>query len=162
MPSQPVVARDIMVTRLITLRPDMEVFDAIEMLLKYRISGAPVVDEAGHFMGVFSEGNAINLLLDSARDEAETVPIEGYIDRLAPTVTPETDLLTIAQTFQRVTARRLPVLDNRRLVGQVSRRDLLKAAGRLVEMGRSEASSVLYLTGDMAESDSGVLMHGHA
>ena len=39
-----VTARDFMVKRLVTLRPDMDVLNAVQMLLKNRISGAPVVD----------------------------------------------------------------------------------------------------------------------
>ena len=53
-----IVARDIMVKRLITLSPDMDVFKAIDLLLKHRISGAPVVDENNMLIGIFSERTA--------------------------------------------------------------------------------------------------------
>ena len=49
------VASDIMVTRLVKLNPDTDVFKAIEILVKNRISGAPVVDDDGKLVGVFSE-----------------------------------------------------------------------------------------------------------
>ena len=51
----PAVAQDIMVTNLVTLAPSMDVFDAIDLLLKNRVSGAPVIDDQGEFLGVFSE-----------------------------------------------------------------------------------------------------------
>ena len=51
MTKQPTMARDIMATKLITLTPEMDVFDAIDRLLKNHISGAPVVDESGSHVG---------------------------------------------------------------------------------------------------------------
>jgi CBS domain-containing protein len=160
MNANPVVARDIMVTKLITLDPEMDAFQAIDVLLKNRISGAPVVDTAGNYLGVFSERCCISLLLSAAYDGAPTSTIRPFIDTNAPTISPETDLLTIAQTFLSTTARRLPVLEEGRLVGQVSRRDLLKAAHRLLDMGQSEGSSVLYLSGLSDPSESSILVLG--
>lgn len=163
MPSaNPVVARDLMVSRLITLDPDMDVFEAIDVLLKNRISGAPVVDRDGNYLGVFSERCSISLLLSAAYDGAPTSTIRPFVDATAETISPETDLLTIAQTFLSTTSRRLPVLENGRLVGQVSRRDLLKAAHRLLDMGQSEGSSVLYLSGLSDPSESSILVLGRA
>lgn len=160
MNANPVVARDIMVTKLITLDPEMDAFEAIDVLLQNRISGAPVVDAAGNYLGVFSERCCISLLLSSAYDGAPTSTIRPFIDADAPTISPETDLLTIAQTFLSTTTRRLPVLEGGRLVGQVSRRDLLKASRRLLDMGKSEGSSVLYLSGLSDPSESSILVLG--
>lgn len=146
---KPTLARDIMISRLITLRPDMDVFDAIEQLVKHQISGAPVVDDAGHFVGVFSERCSISLLLAATYDRAPTNRIEPFIERDVATISPDTDLLTIAERFLNTDHRRLPVLDNGRLVGQISRRDVLKAAQRLLEQPvvLVEESNLLYLSG---------------
>lgn len=158
--TQPVVARDIMVRRLITFRPEMDLFDAIESLLKNRISGAPVVDDEGTYLGVFSERSSISLLLSAAYDGAPTNRIASFVDRDAETIHPETDLLTIAQTFLGTPYRRLPVVEDGRLLGQVSRRDLLRAANRLLDMGQSEGSSVLYLSGLDDPTESSILVRG--
>lgn len=160
MPVNPVVARDIMVTRLITLRPDMDVFEAIDVLIKNRISGAPVVSDSGEYVGVFSERCSISLLLAAAYDGVPTNKIDQFIDRDAPTITPETDLLSIAQAFLGTTSRRLPVLQGDHIIGQVSRRDLLRAAHRLLDMGSSEGSSVLYLSGLNDPTESSILVRG--
>ena len=50
-----IVARDIMVTKLVTLLPEQDVFLGIETLIRHKISGAPVVDDGGNLIGVFSE-----------------------------------------------------------------------------------------------------------
>ena len=154
MSSIPTVARDIMVTRLVTLRPDMDVFDAIDRLLKNQISGAPVVDDAGQFIGVFSERCSISLLLAANYEGAPTNRIEPFMERDCVTVSPETDLLTIAERFLNSDQRRLPVLDHGRLVGQISRRDVLKAAHALLRCApRRDEPSLLYLSGIVERKD---------
>ncbi len=147
MPSQPVIARDIMVTSLIKLSPHMDLFDAIDKLLKYRISGAPVVDNHGNYLGVFSERSSISLLMSAIYDGVPTNEIARFVDRDAETVTEDTDLLTVAQKLMNTHYRRLPVLDeDGKLVGQISRRDVLKAARALLKMSDPSSSTILYLS----------------
>jgi CBS domain-containing protein len=149
-----------MVTNLVTLSPETEVFEAIETLLRNQISGAPVVDADGRYHGVFSERSSISLLLASAYEGTPLCQIEAFIDRDVPTIEPETDLFAIAQKFLTATTRRLPVLEGGRLVGQISRRDVLKAANKLLEMRPTEGSNVLYLSGLRDSSDSAILVRG--
>jgi CBS domain-containing protein len=59
------IASDLMTTKLVTLSPCCDVFSAIDLLLKNRISGAPVVDEAGDFLGVFSERSAMEVVVNA-------------------------------------------------------------------------------------------------
>lgn len=156
MTSKPTLARDIMVTKLITLRPDMDVFDAIDRLLKHQISGAPVVDGSGGFVGVFSERCSISLLVAANYDGAPTNRIEPFVERDVATISPDTDLLTIAERFLNSNQRRLPVLDGGRLVGQVSRRDVLRAARKLLQQSPvpgPDESSLLYLSGVVERKD---------
>ncbi|MBX3439181.1 MAG: CBS domain-containing protein [Planctomycetaceae bacterium] len=154
MTKHPTTARDIMATNLVTLTPDTDVFDAIDRLLKHKISGAPVVDREGSFVGVFSEHCSISLLVAAVYDSAPTNRIGAFVDRDVATIEPETDLLTIAERFLNTHQRRLPVLDEQgRLVGQISRRDMLKAAHSLLDLVPVHESSTLYLSGIMERKD---------
>lgn len=153
MTKPPTIARDIMVTNLVTLTPEMDVFDAIDRLLKNKISGAPVVDTDGSFVGVFSEQCSISLLVAAAYDNAPTNRIDRFVDRDVATIEPETDLLAIAERFINSHQRRLPVLENGRLVGQISRRDVLKAARALLQLAPTKESSTLYLSGVIDKKD---------
>jgi len=155
MTKQPTMARDIMATKLVTLSPEMDVFHAIDRLLKNHISGAPVVDRAGEFIGVFSEQCSISLLVAAAYDGTPTNHIDPFVDRDVATVEPETDLLTIAERFLNTHQRRLPVLDDGQLVGQISRRDVLKAAHALLHMApvTVRESSTLYLSSVVERKD---------
>jgi CBS domain-containing protein len=143
----PVVAKDIMVTKLVTLSPDMDVYDAISRLLSSRISGAPVVDEQRQFLGVFSEKCCMSILVKAAYEQLPTTKIAPFMDTDARTITEEADLLTIAQIFTHTHYRRLPVLRDGMLVGQISRRDVLHAAHGMISVAPNKEAALLYLSG---------------
>ncbi|MCA9233365.1 MAG: CBS domain-containing protein [Planctomycetales bacterium] len=141
-------ARDFMVTRLVTLSPEMDVIEAVQRLLKNRISGAPVVDTDGTFLGVFSEKCSMHVILDAAYDQLPSNKVQLFMDTDAQTIEPDTHLLSIAQVFLLTGYRRLPVVEHGKLVGQVSRRDVIKASLGLLRKpsSRAEGSSLLYLS----------------
>ncbi len=143
-----VSARDFMVTRLVTLRPEMDVLEAVQRLLKNRISGAPVVDAEGNYLGIFSEKCSMHVLLDAAYEQLPSNEVRLFMDTDAQTIDPDTHLLSIAQVFLLTSFRRLPVLEDGKLIGQVSRRDVIRASLDLLKRPRSraEGSSLLYLS----------------
>jgi len=121
-------AKDCMNTSLITVAPDCDVFDAISQLLTNRISGLPVVDNSGQFRGVFSERSAMRVLIDLTWNQMSRGPVSAWMDSdRARTVTEQTLLTELRTRFSETHYRRLPVLSHGRLVGQISRRDVLRA-----------------------------------
>ncbi len=127
-------AREIMTRKLVTLRPDMAVFDAATLLLKHKISGAPVVDVDGHLLGLISEFDMLRAVASAdfemdSHDSIETV--EQLMSREPHTVSAETGLFALAHEFVTRRVRRFPVVENGKLIGQVSRRDALQAAVEL-------------------------------
>ena len=140
------LARDIMVSRLITLKPDRDVFDAIGHLLKHRISGAPVVDDQRNFLGVFSERYCMSVLIESAHEQLPTAKIAAFMNTDVGRAIPEdTKLLDIAQIFLYTHYRRLPVLRDGKLVGLICRRDVLRAAHKLSTAAREQKAAKMYL-----------------
>ncbi|WP_146511298.1 CBS domain-containing protein [Thalassoglobus neptunius] len=139
-------ARHIMTRRVITVTPDQDLFEVIGLLVKNKISGAPVVDRNGRYLGVFSEKSSISLLMDAAERGTPTNRIESFVDTNAATVTPDTGLWSIAQIFMTSHYRRLPVIESGRVIGLISRRDVLKAAHALMEPIEPLDSGVLYLS----------------
>lgn len=141
--NRPITARDMMRRNLVTLDPEMDVLAAIDVLLRHRISGAPVVDQWGKFLGIFSEKSSLQFVIDAAYDSLPSANLMRFVDTEPPTINEDTDLLTIAQTFLDASCRRLPVLDqDGRLLGQLSRRDLLQAARTVMDDSRYEAPKV--------------------
>jgi CBS domain-containing protein len=147
-PRESVLAKDIMVTKLITLTADMDALEAIRKLLHHHVSGAPVVDGEGNYLGVFSEKNAMRFLLDLAYEQLPSSQVSAFMDTtMERTIGEETDLLTIAETFLNTDYRRLPVLRGTKLVGQISRRDALEAALKVIDKHpQAREKSLLYLS----------------
>ncbi|MGE3314158.1 MAG: CBS domain-containing protein [Planctomycetaceae bacterium] len=148
----PLRARDIMVTDLVIVPPQMDVFEAIGILLKHRISGAPVVDEDGRYLGVFSEKCSMSALVESAYEQLPTTELFAYMDTEAMTIEEETDLLAIMEIFETTRFRRLPVVRDGKLCGQISRRDVLCAVHSL-RMSAPDREQVLRHLAAMVAQD---------
>ena len=126
------LVREFMKRDLITLSKDQDVFQAIDHILERRISGAPVVDEAGSFLGIFSEKTAMRVLVAALYDQVPGTNVGSYMNLDRNRIIEEDDtLLDVARKFQQTPYRRLPILNGTRLVGQVSRRDVLRAEHRI-------------------------------
>lgn len=141
-----VVARDFMTRRLVKLRPEMDLFKAIDILVKKKISGAPVVNEDGELLGVFSEKCCMQALIDGAYDQLPTNRVGAFMDKDPQVITEDTRLLSIAQVFLISPRRRLPVVKNNKLVGQVSRRDVIRMAATNFTSPVQRESTLLYLS----------------
>lgn len=127
-----VVARDIMARKLITLSPDMGIYDAIDRLLSCKISGAPVVKH-GKLVGILSEKDCLNVLLQLVLHELpNSKPVSAYMTKDVRTIDEDLDILSIGSLFVSKPYRRLPVVDDTGvLVGQISRRDVLAAIPKM-------------------------------
>lgn len=126
--------REIMARALVTLRPDVTTAEAAEVFLEHGISGAPVVDAEGHLLGLLSEYDCLRAVASAeyqmdVHDSAELV--SERMTTKCHTVEPDLDLFGLAHEFVRLRVRRFPVLEGGQLVGQVSRRDALRAAVKL-------------------------------
>ena len=123
-------ASEVMVKKLVTLRPDMQVSEATRLLLKHKISGAPVVDADGCLLGLLSEFDCLRALTSSEYNldaHDDLVRVADLMTETTHTISPEMDLFAIAHEFVTLRIRRLPVVDGDELLGQVSRRDVLLA-----------------------------------
>jgi len=147
-------AADIMTRRLVTLDPEMDVFKAIRLLMKNRISGVPVVDTNGKLLGMFTEKSALEVMVDAAYEGLPANLVGAFMDEPADTITEETGMLSMAQVFLNKQTRRLPVLKDGKLVGQVSRRDVIGATTKMIRKSPSREKSLLYLSAlrEMEES----------
>jgi CBS domain-containing protein len=137
-------AADIMRIKLITLRPELPIFDAIGILLKNSISGAPVLDGDGMLVGICSELDCLRVLTAGefyADDHREEGHVADYMTTDFHTVEPHDDIYRLAQFFLTHSVRRLPVMDGDELVGQLSRRDVLRA---MEELGKQRTARKHY------------------
>lgn len=149
-------AKHLMSTGLLAFAPETDAFEAIQQLIKHRVSGAPVVDSDGRYLGVFSEKTSMKMLLDAIYEQRPTDNVGSHMDpddgRL---INEQTDFLTITRTFLYTVYRRLPVVEDGILVGQVSRREVLQTAQVMRGTGSIHAgSSGSQRVADVIDSDS--------
>jgi CBS domain-containing protein len=119
-----------MVTDMVTLRPDQPIDEAIDLLLDKEISGACVIDEQRRVVGILTEKDCLRLVIDSAYDNFpyRTRTVRDYMSDEVRVISIDKDLIDVAYEFLNSHFRRFPVVHNGRLVGQMSRRDILRAA----------------------------------
>ena len=126
MPKQTVT--DIMARSEMTLSPETNIYRAVQLLLNHRLSGAPVVDAEGRLVGILTEKDCLKALAAEAFDGLPEGHVQDYMTRDVDTVTPTASLYDIVGRFLGKTYRKVPVVDDQgRVIGQVSRRDTLRA-----------------------------------
>jgi CBS domain-containing protein len=146
-------ASDVMTREIISVRPDTTVAEAIRMMLDNRISGLPVIDEAGRLVGILTEGDLLRrgetgterhrprwleILMGPGRLAEEYVRTHGrkigeVMTRDPVSVTPDTSLKEIVELMERRRIKRFPVLDGEVPVGIISRADLLRGLAGALE-----------------------------
>jgi predicted transcriptional regulator len=122
--------KDYMATKLICYHPEQGIYEVIDSMLKHKISGAPVLDDAGTLVGIISEQDCLKEVIDVSYHNLPTseAKVKNYMTKDVQTIDASKDVLEVAQAFLNSNYRRFPVIENGRLVGQVSRRDILRAA----------------------------------
>lgn len=119
--------RDYMATEVVTVSPDMEILRAMELLLERRFSGAPVVDEGGRLVGVLSKKDCLRAALNGSYHQEWGGVVADYMSKSVETLDANLDLVSAAERFLASHYRRFPVMEDGRMVGQISRADLLNA-----------------------------------
>lgn len=121
------LVKDYMSANLITFTPDMGVLRAISLLTEKGVSGAPVVDKLGDLIGILSEKDCLRVALTASYHEESAGKVADYMQPVVKTVDANASIAEVATMFLQHEYRRYPVLKDNRLVGQISRRDVLKA-----------------------------------
>jgi CBS domain-containing protein len=144
-------AHQIMSRNVITVRPDTSIVDAAKLMLEHHISGLPVLDKDGALVGIVSEGDFLRrseigtqrkrsrwlqFLVGPGRAANEFVQqsgrkVEDVMACEPVTVTEDTPLEELVSLMEKHDVKRLPVLRNDRLVGIVTRANLLQAVASL-------------------------------
>ena len=125
------LVRNYMAGRLVTFKPDTDVLDALHELVQHRIAGAPVVDDQGVLVGMLSETDCLKVALNAGYYGDWGGPVADFMSPDVETIDADMNIVDLAQKFLTTGFRRFPVLRNNRLVGQISRRDVLRALSEL-------------------------------
>ena len=155
-PMSKLKVRDLMTTQVVTLRPDDTVKKAVIKFALDNISGAPVVDNRNHLLGILSENDVLNIILNyqvrleadnssdvmlnypmdsameegklkSISDEISNMVISDIMKRTVLTTSPDTTIMEVLRAMIEMKVNRLPVVEKGVLVGIISRGDIIFA-----------------------------------
>jgi len=113
-----------MTTKLVTVKADTPIYDATKLLADYEISGMPVVDDSSNLIGILSEWDVLNLLTEQVVDSEMTV--EKFMTKDVISFQESDSAIIVSEFFHKSHKRRVPVTNNGKLVGVVSRHDIIK------------------------------------
>ena len=119
-----------MTRKLITFKPDTPMSEVIDTLLEKRITGAPVVNDKGELVGLIDDKDCLNMLVGGAyyNHPVEKDTVSSYTSNVMKTISDKSSIVDVANIFLHTPYKRLLVMDDRgKLVGQISRRDILRA-----------------------------------
>ncbi|MDC7996625.1 CBS domain-containing protein [Gilvibacter sediminis] len=121
---------DYMTRKLITFRPDQPVLEVMNTLIKNKISGGPVVNDKGELVGIISEGDCMKQISESRyyNQPMDNITVEQHMATDVETIDGDLNVFDAAQRFVNSKRRRFPIVENGKLVGQISQKDVLKAA----------------------------------
>ncbi|MEE8334445.1 MAG: CBS domain-containing protein [Alphaproteobacteria bacterium] len=120
-----------MSTELVTFAPDFDLHHAIKLLLARGISGAPVVDDTGRLVGILTKRDCLKLAFSASYHKEWAGKVSEYMTRDVEAVEAGTDIVEVAELFLTKPFHRFPVMQNDRLVGVITRHDILQALDKL-------------------------------
>ena len=115
-------AKDIMTENVLTVHRSASIYDAIQILVEHEITGLPVVDDSGLMVGIISEKDMLKELYDV---EDRGGHVEEFMTRIVTTFDHDESVLEICNCFIRSPFRRVPILENGKVVGIISRSDII-------------------------------------
>ncbi len=116
------IIRDIMSKSVVSIRPESTMIDAVKILTKHHLSGAPVVSAQGELVGFISEPNLMDVLFDK---DVRTEQVSEFMSRNVHVAHPDDAISSAASMFSIYGVRRLPIVEDGHLIGVLTRRDLL-------------------------------------
>ena len=125
-----VLVKDIMTTNLVLFTVEQSIHEVMNSFIKNKISGGPVVDDRGKLIGVISEADCMKEVSDSRYFNMPILDksVGHFMTKEVETLPASMTLFDAASRFHETSRRRFPVLDNNKLVGQISRKDIVIAA----------------------------------
>lgn len=129
----PILVTDYMTKKLITFSPEQSILEVMELFAKYNISGGPVLDSNGFLVGIISEADCMKQISESRYFNQPILDksVEKFMTKNVETIPHDISIFDAAGVFHKNNRRRLPVMKEGILIGQISRKDIVTAALKL-------------------------------
>ncbi len=119
------LVKDVMTRDIVTVSANVVIDVAIDLMLRENVSGLPVVDSNGDLLGLITEYDVL-CLYDRQQTGNDFASCKRFMTRDVQTIQQDAWVQTAAKIFKAASLRRLLVVDGKRLVGILSRRDVLR------------------------------------
>jgi len=117
--------RDLMTTDVVAVAPTTSVRDAARMMFRYRVSGLPVVDPDDHVLGIITEGDFLAMELERAEKGTAPETVEEVMSHSVLSVEPGLEVIEAARFMHTNDVKRVLVIEDDRMVGIISRFDIV-------------------------------------
>ncbi|WP_461520408.1 CBS domain-containing protein [Porticoccus sp.] len=132
--------KDYMLHNPVKVNQNDDLFVAIDLIITNKISGVCVVDDDNNLVGVLSEVDCLKAILTARYNQETSVgPVQGVMTREVYAVTSTADIIDIAQEMLKRGFRRCPVVENGKLVGQITCRQLLNGVRKFAATTKKSA-----------------------
>tara|TARA_B100001093_G_scaffold209234_1_gene200976 strand:+ start:135 stop:602 length:468 start_codon:yes stop_codon:yes gene_type:complete len=120
---------DVMTKNLVVFSPEDSIFEVMRKFIRHKISGGPVVNKRGAIIGVISEADLMKEISDSRYFNMPIIDktVRHFMNKNVQTIQSSFSIFEAASLFHKTSRRRFPVVENSNLVGQISRKDIVKA-----------------------------------
>lgn len=120
------IVREHMDRHVATLRPETDILDAVAFLLEKRVTGAPVVDKTGRLVGILTEKDCLRLIAAGIDGDLPRASVASIMTPNPEFIPPDMDVYYVAGLFLKRDFRRFPVVEDGKLVGAITRFDILR------------------------------------
>jgi CBS domain-containing protein len=124
------LVRDLMTTDVVAVGPGASIRDAARLMFRYRVSGVPVVDMDDHVLGIITEGDFLAMEIERLETGAVPTEVSAVMSKSVRTIPPEMDVTGAARFMQAQDVKRLVVASDGKMVGIISRFDIVSAFTR--------------------------------
>ena len=131
--------KDYMCANKCTFTPDMDILRAIHHMLESQISGAPVIDQHGNMIGFLSEKDCMQVALNAGYQQSGAAGrVSEFMTNGVQTIDVETPIIEVAEMFLGSSFKRFPVVSDNRLVGTITRQNILRALAYISSPGSTD------------------------
>ena len=116
--------KEIMTAEVVTVTEETPIYEALNLLTEYEISGMPVVDVNRKLVGMLTEKDVLEILINPKLSIEATVG--QYMSRKVVSFSEDDDVIMVCKFLISVPLRRVPIVRHEKLVGIVSRHDIIK------------------------------------
>ena len=128
-------AKDIMSRSFVTFSPEMDILEAVDLIVRHNISGGPVVDKLGNLAGVLSEIDCMQAAVQASYHDSRAGAVSEVMRPAGVIIDIDDSVMSIAKRFasqdHQYYYRGFPVMKNNRVVGRIILRDVLRAMAEM-------------------------------